>query len=166
VSNFGTSWYGSPRGGLTGGVTAVAIATDPQTGGDPNGSPVSPAGEPADGGYWIQNGNGTRDHYGDAVCQGTVPGPALAMVRDPAGPGYWIMTPDGGIASFAAPWYGSLAKDHLRQPPAGLAARPATCIRGRPRRPRTCSSNSSPAASGRCDPRSRTPRRRARSRCP
>jgi hypothetical protein len=113
IFDFGVSWYGSQRGQLSSGVTAVAIAADQVT-----------------GGYWALNSNGGVANYGApwwGSQRGSLPAgvTAAAIAADPEGLGYWVVDSNGGVANFNAPSYGS-ELGHLTSPVAGLAADPAT----------------------------------------
>jgi peptidoglycan/xylan/chitin deacetylase (PgdA/CDA1 family) len=112
VHQFNTPWYGSARGALPAGVSAVGLAVDTAT-----------------GGYWILKSDGGVNNY-NAPWHGSLNGKlggltvtAMAATRT----GYLILTSNGGVHEFNTPWYGS-ANGAL---PAGvtavaLAADPAT----------------------------------------
>jgi len=113
VHNFGTSWHGAPAGTLGAGVTTIALAADPAT-----------------GGYWTLRSSGGVDGY-SAPWFGSVRGTLAAGVtaRSMAGSrgGYLILTSNGGIHNFGTPWHGSdVGKLKAGVTPAGLAADPAT----------------------------------------
>ncbi len=113
VSNFHVSWYGSQRGQLAAGVTAVAIAADQVT-----------------GGYWTLASNGGVANYNApwwGSQRGSLPAGTTArgIAADPQGPGYWVLDSNGAVASFNAPSYGS-EQGALTSPVAGITADPAT----------------------------------------
>jgi hypothetical protein len=48
--------------------------------------------------------------------------PVVGMAVDPATNGYWLVASDGGIFSFAAPFYGSTGNIRLNDPITGMEA--------------------------------------------
>lgn len=94
VHNFGAWWYGSAAGTLGSGVSAVAIATDPDT-----------------GGYWILKSDGGVANY-NAPWYGSLTGllaagqKVTAIAASPQG-GYLVLTSTGGVSACHANWYGS-----------------------------------------------------------
>ena len=112
VHNFGVPWYGSAAGTL-GTAQAVALATDPDT-----------------GGYWILKSNGGVANY-NAPWYGSLAGQLGAgttvtgIAASPRG-GYLVLTSNGGVHNFGAPWYGSAAGTLGGATAVALAAAPAT----------------------------------------
>jgi hypothetical protein len=128
--------HGSEAGKLPRGVTAVALARDPKTGGywilrsdggvrgfhaPFHGSlrhklrgaqPVAIAGSPT-GGYLVLTSDGGVHRFGPIARQGGDAGKlpagvsAVALARDKRD-GYWILRSDGRVDSFHAPSYGGL----------------------------------------------------------
>ena len=113
VHNFGAAWYGSAAGTMGTGVTAVALASDPVT-----------------GGYWILKSDGGVGNY-HAPWYGSLtgklsPGQTVTGIAASRG-GYLVLTSDGSVHNFGAPWYGSAAGTMGTGVTAvGLAADPAT----------------------------------------
>jgi peptidoglycan/xylan/chitin deacetylase (PgdA/CDA1 family) len=95
VGGFGTRSYGSNAGPLPAGVTALAIAGDPDT-----------------GGYWIVNSDGTvtgfRAPLHGSLAGKVPPGYCVTAIAAGLNGGYLILTSDGGIHTFGTPWYGSI----------------------------------------------------------
>jgi peptidoglycan/xylan/chitin deacetylase (PgdA/CDA1 family) len=113
VHNFGSPWYGSARGTLAAGQTAVGIAVDFVT-----------------GGYWILKSDGGVGNY-NAPWSGSMAGKLPANVKvagiAAARGGYLVLTSDGGVHNFGTPWFGSArGKLPAGVTPVGLAADPAT----------------------------------------
>jgi peptidoglycan/xylan/chitin deacetylase (PgdA/CDA1 family) len=95
VDGFGTPSYGSNANRIPVGVSAVALAADPAT-----------------GGYWIVDSDGTVTGF-DARLHGSLAGkvpPGYCITAIAAGlhGGYLILTSNGGIHTFGTPWYGSI----------------------------------------------------------
>ncbi len=95
VTGFGTPSYGSNAKSLARGVTAVAIAWDPAT-----------------GGYWIANSDGSVAGF-RARLHGSLAGqvPAGYSVTGLAAGlhgGYLLLTSNGGIHTFGTPFFGSI----------------------------------------------------------
>jgi peptidoglycan/xylan/chitin deacetylase (PgdA/CDA1 family) len=95
VRGYGTPSFGSDAGQLPRGVTAVAIAGDPAT-----------------GGYWIAQSNGAITAF-HAPRRGSLTGlvpPGYCVTAIAAGlhGGYLVLTSNGGIHTFGTPWYGSI----------------------------------------------------------
>jgi len=116
LTNFNVSWYGSQRGHLPGGTTAIAIA--PYQYGQP-GTQNEP------GGYLILDSNGGVANY-NAPWYGSERadpnGTPVAIAADPLTGGYWILNSNGGVDNYNAPWHGS-QRGHL---PSGTTARSIT----------------------------------------
>ncbi len=94
VYSFGAAAHGSDSGKLGPGVTAVAIATDPAT-----------------GGYWILKSTGGVDGF-HAPWRGSLAGkiPAGATITAIAAGlngGYLILSSNGTVHAFGTPSYGS-----------------------------------------------------------
>lgn len=152
VHQFGRlTYYGSDAGKLPAGVTAVALATDVQTGGywilrsdggvdsfhAPSlGSlqgtlagrvPVALA-ESTGGGYLLLTSNGGVHRFGPTPAYGgdarkLSPGvTAVALAVDRKTGGYWILRSDGGIDGFHAPSDGSLKGKLAATPAVAVAA--------------------------------------------
>jgi peptidoglycan/xylan/chitin deacetylase (PgdA/CDA1 family) len=95
VGGFGTPSYGSNAGQIPAGVTAMAIAGDPAT-----------------GGYWILDSDGSVAAF-DAPMHGSLAGHVgggycVTAIAAGLNGGYLILTSDGGIHAFGTPWYGSI----------------------------------------------------------
>jgi peptidoglycan/xylan/chitin deacetylase (PgdA/CDA1 family) len=114
VHAYGTPGYGSDAGRYPAGVSAVALAADPKT-----------------GGYWILKSDGGVDNFNApwyGSMRGQVPaGQKVTGIAGAPGGGYLILTSNGGVHNYGTPWYGSDAGKY----PAGttavaLAAAPKT----------------------------------------
>jgi peptidoglycan/xylan/chitin deacetylase (PgdA/CDA1 family) len=95
VRGFGTPAYGSNARQIPTGVTAVAIAGDPRT-----------------GGYWIADSDGSVAGF-HAPMHGEMtgkvpPGYCVTAIAAGLNGGYLILTSNGGIRAFGTPWYGSI----------------------------------------------------------
>jgi peptidoglycan/xylan/chitin deacetylase (PgdA/CDA1 family) len=95
VRGYGTPAYGSNANQLREGVTAVAMAGDPAT-----------------GGYWIVDSDGSVAGF-HARLHGSLAGevpPGYSITAMTAGlhGGYLILTSNGGVHTFGTPWYGSI----------------------------------------------------------
>jgi peptidoglycan/xylan/chitin deacetylase (PgdA/CDA1 family) len=95
VRGFGTPSYGANARSLPRGATAVALAADPAT-----------------GGYWIADSNGSVAGF-HAGLRGSLKGhvpPGYSVTAIAAGPhgGYLLLTSNGGIHVFGTPWFGSI----------------------------------------------------------
>jgi len=95
VRGFGTPSYGSNARSLPHGVTALAIAADPAT-----------------GGYWIADSDGSVAGF-RAPRHGSLAGhvpPGYSVTAIAAGPhgGYLLLTSNGGIHVFGMPFFGSI----------------------------------------------------------
>jgi hypothetical protein len=130
--------HGGDAGKLPRGVRAVALARDHKTGGywilrsdgavDSFDAPAYGglkhrlAGKKAvalaaaqRGGYFLLTSNGAMHHFGPAKFYGSETGKlpsgvrAVSMATSPTSPGYRVLRSDGGVNSFGAIWYGSLA---------------------------------------------------------
>ena len=115
VANFNVSWYGSQRGNLPSGTTAIAIAPYLTQG----------LSEYRNGGYLILGSNGgvynfNAPWYGSE--RGHLNGTPVSIAADPETGGYWILNSNGGVDNYNAPWYGS-QRGHL---PGGTTARSIT----------------------------------------
>jgi peptidoglycan-N-acetylglucosamine deacetylase len=113
ISNFGTGYHGAPAGTLGTGVTTIAMAADPAT-----------------GGYWTLRSSGAVDGFSApwlGSVRGTLaPGVSARAMASSRG-GYLILTSNGGIHNFGTPWYGSdVGRMRAGVTPVGLAADPAT----------------------------------------
>jgi peptidoglycan/xylan/chitin deacetylase (PgdA/CDA1 family) len=87
VAAFGTPWYGSDAGQLSGGVTAVGIAADPAT-----------------GGYWVLRSDGTVDGLhapSDGSLAGHVPAGSSVVAIAATATGYLILTSGGRVYAFS-----------------------------------------------------------------
>lgn len=101
VKGFGTPSYGSNASQIPDGVSAVAIAGDPET-----------------GGYWIVNSDGSVAGF-HAPLRGSLAGkvpPGYCVTAIAAGlhGGYLILTSNGGIRTFGTPWNGSIVSPGAR----------------------------------------------------
>jgi peptidoglycan/xylan/chitin deacetylase (PgdA/CDA1 family) len=95
VDGFGTRSYGSNARHVPAGVTAMAIAADPVT-----------------GGYWIVDSDGRVAGF-HAPLHGSLagkvpPGYCVTAIAAGLGGGYLILTSDGAVHAFGTPWYGSI----------------------------------------------------------
>lgn len=95
VRGYGTPAYGSNAEQVPEGVTAVAMAGDPAT-----------------GGYWIVDSDGAVYGY-HAGLHGSLAGhvpPGYSITAMTAGlhGGYLILTSNGKVHTFGTPWYGSI----------------------------------------------------------
>jgi peptidoglycan/xylan/chitin deacetylase (PgdA/CDA1 family) len=95
VAGHGTASYGSDASQLPHGVSAVAIASDPAT-----------------GGYWIVNSDGSVAAF-HAPLHGSLAGqvpPGYCVTAIAAGRpgGYIVLTSNGGVHTFGTPFYGSI----------------------------------------------------------
>lgn len=95
VHGYGTPAYGSNAEQVPEGVAAVAMAGDPAT-----------------GGYWIVDSDGTVAGF-HARLHGSLAGhvpPGYSITAMTAGlhGGYLILTSNGGVRTFGTPWYGSI----------------------------------------------------------
>jgi hypothetical protein len=105
VASFNTSWYGSERGHLSPGTTAIAIA------------PYNTGGRAGyqNGGYLILDSSGQVANY-NAPWYGSElghrNGTPVAIAADPVTGGYLILNANGAVANYNAPWYGS-QRGHL-----------------------------------------------------
>jgi len=95
VRGYGTPAYGSNADEVPEGVTAVAMAGDPAT-----------------GGYWVVDSDGTVAGF-HARLHGSLAGhvpPGYSITAMTAGlhGGYLILTSNGGVRTFGTPWYGSI----------------------------------------------------------
>ena len=94
VDGFGTPSYGSNARRMPHGVSAVAIAGDPRT-----------------GGYWIVDSDGTVAGFHAPLhgsLAGHVPAGYSITAITAVGSGYLVLTSNGGIHNFGTPWYGSI----------------------------------------------------------
>jgi hypothetical protein len=77
---------------------------------------VGMAPTPNGGGYWLAQGNGGVESFGNANFFGSVPGlgvipsaPIAGIAATPNGGGYWLVAADGGVFAFGnAVFHGSL----------------------------------------------------------
>jgi hypothetical protein len=81
-------------------------------------------------GYFLYGSAGEVATGGDARYQGDVSNAALAypivgLAASANGSGYYLAASNGGIFSFAAPFYGSASTVHLAKPIVGMAATPS-----------------------------------------
>lgn len=95
MEGFGTPSYGSNAAEISPGVSAVAIAGDPRT-----------------GGYWIVDSDGTVAGF-HAPTRGSMtgqvpPGACVTAITAGLNGGYIILTSNGGIRTFGTPYYGSI----------------------------------------------------------
>ncbi len=95
IDGFGTPSYGSNAARIPTGVSAVAIAGDPQT-----------------GGYWIVDSDGTVAGF-HAPLHGSMagqvpPGSSVTAITAGLNGGYIILTSNGGIRTYGTPFYGSI----------------------------------------------------------
>jgi peptidoglycan/xylan/chitin deacetylase (PgdA/CDA1 family) len=95
VRGYGTRAYGSDADKMPEGVTAVAMASDPAT-----------------GGYWITDSDGTVAgfHAGlhGSLADHVPPGYSITAMTAGLHGGYLILTSNGGVHTFGTPWYGSI----------------------------------------------------------
>lgn len=95
IKGFGTRSYGSNARVTPPGVSAVAIAGDPKT-----------------GGYWIVDSDGTIAGFHAPLhgsLAGHVPaGYSITAIAAGLNGGYLVLTSNGGIHNFGTPWYGSI----------------------------------------------------------
>ena len=96
---------------------------------------VGMAPSPDGAGYGIVTSFGRMLPYGDFPNDGDESGVALSQPMVGIGPrrsgGYYLVASDGGIFSFAAPFFGSMGGQHLNQPMVGMAVTPAATATGR-----------------------------------
>jgi hypothetical protein len=102
------------------------------TGGSSPTTFVGMASTPDGGGYWLVQGSGGVDSFGDAHLYGSLPGlgvvpaaPITGMVATSDGRGYWLVGADGGVFSFGdAVFHGSLPAMGVRpsDPIVGITA--------------------------------------------
>jgi peptidoglycan/xylan/chitin deacetylase (PgdA/CDA1 family) len=95
ISGFGTPSYGSNASAIPTGVSAVAIAGDPKT-----------------GGYWIVDSDGRVAGF-HAPLHGSLaghvpPGYCVTAITAGMNGGYLVLTSNGGVHNFGTPWYGSI----------------------------------------------------------
>ncbi|MDQ1519178.1 MAG: hypothetical protein QOI55_251, partial [Actinomycetota bacterium] len=78
-------------------------------------------------GYYMVGADGGVFTFGDARFRGSTGAmrldrPIVGIAPTPDHRGYWLTAADGGVFAFGAPFRGSMAGVHLRQPVEGLVA--------------------------------------------